>query len=349
MRAVFLIALFPFALYCIAGRAPLMGLGSRNDAERTIYVYSHRHYEQDEVIYDLFFEETGVRVSVLQGNTSSLIARLLSEGPSTPADLLILSDVGQLTQATRMGLLQNSGSDLLDMIVPIHLRDPLRRWYAITKRTRVIVYSPDRVDIGELSSYEALADPQWKNRIVARSSTHPYNISLLSSIIVSRGMEAARAWVEGVTSNFARTPQGNDRDQIRAVASGIGDVAIVNSYYVGLLRNSRLPADQEVGNSVEVFFPNQRDRGAHINVTGGGVVSGADMPEEALLLLEFLLRKDTQLRFASANYEYPINSQVSETSFLRSLGAFVEDQTDLSTISGRAIDATLLFNQAGWR
>lgn len=318
-------------------------------ADGEVNIYSHRHYDTDQALYDRFAELTGITVNVLQGSADELIERLSREGAASPADVLMTVDAGRLVRAQAMGLLQPASSALLDANVPAHLRDPDGHWFGLTRRARVIVYHPDRVSPAELSTYADLTHPRWQGRILIRSSSNIYNQSLLASIIAHEGEAAAAAWAAGLVANMARAPQGNDRDQMKAVVAGEGDLAIVNTYYVGRLIDSADQYEREVGAQVRVFFPNQDDRGAHVNVSGAGVTAGARNRGNAVELLEFLTGAEAQERFSAANYEYPVNPAVSPSPLLQSWGALVADDLPLHRLGELNADAVRVFDHAGWR
>ncbi len=315
----------------------------------TVNIYSHRHYEVDRQLYAEFSEETGIEVNVVRAGADELIERLEREGDNTPADLIITVDAGRLNRARERNLLQPVSSPRLAQQVPDNLRDEEGYWYGLTSRARVLVYHPERVNADELSTYEALAEPRWDGRIAVRSSSNIYNISLLSSLVAHHGSEAAEEWAAGVVSNLARQPQGNDRDQIKAVAAGVADIAIVNTYYVGLLGASSDEAEQEVAEQVEIFFPNQSGRGAHINVSGAGVTRHAPNTENAVRLLEFLTSAPAQREFAAANYEYPVNPEVEPAERVASWGNFEADQLNLGSLGEYADEAVAIFDDVGWR
>ena len=228
------------------------------------------------------------------------------------------------------------------------MRDPERHWYGMTVRSRVIVYAKDRVKPGALSTYEALAKPEWKGRVVARSSSNIYNQSLLASIIAANGRDKALAWAKAVRKNMARSPRGSDRDQARAVAAGLADVAIMNTYYLGILANSSVAADREVAAKVGVFFPNQDGRGAHINVSGGGVAVGSKNKKEAIRFLEFLTSAKSQETFGNVNHEYPVIIGNNKSELLKSWGSFKADDVNLSVLGAKNAEAVKLFDLAGW-
>ncbi|HLV02829.1 MAG TPA: Fe(3+) ABC transporter substrate-binding protein [Acidobacteriota bacterium] len=319
------------------------------DIAGEVNVYSHRHYEIDATLFEDFTRETGIKVNVVKGNADELIKRLELEGDQSPADLLITVDAGRLHRAKEKNLLQPIQSELVKQRVPSHLRDPEGYWFGLTQRARVIVYSKERVDPAKLSTYEALIEPEWKGRILVRSSSNIYNQSLLASMIATRGKEEALKWARGIVTNMARTPRGSDRDQIKAIASGVGDIALVNTYYLGLMLTSADPQEREAASKVAIFFPNQGDRGAHVNVSGAGVTRSAKNVENAVHLLEFLVDEDAQGLFARANSEYPVNPAVEPSELLQSWGDFKADTLNLPLLGEHNLDAVQIFDQAGWR
>ena len=324
----------------------MLAVASVSAAE--LNVYSHRHYDSDAILFKQFTKETGIEVNVVKGSADQLIQRLVSEGKNSPADLLLTVDAGRLHRAKAAGVLQPAKSKLLAKNVPASMRDPEGHWYGMTVRSRVLVYSKDRVKPSELSTYEALAKPEWKGRVVARSSSNIYNQSLLASIIAANGSDKALAWAKAVRKNMARTPRGSDRDQARAVAAGLADVAIMNTYYLGILANSSVAADREVVAKVGVFFPNQDGRGAHINVSGGGVTASAKNKKEAIRFLEFLTSAKSQETFGKVNYEYPVVIKNNQSDLLKSWGAFKADKVNLSLLGAKNAEAVKLFDLAGW-
>lgn len=318
-------------------------------ADSVVDVYSHRHYPSDQELYDRFTEETGIEVNVVTGSADQLITRLATEGEGTPADVLITVDAGRLHRARSQGLLQPVSSDTLEARVPEHLRHPEGYWYGLTRRSRVIAYSRDRVSEDELPTYEELADDRWEGEVLVRSSENVYNQSLLASLIAHHGEEAAREWAQGVVDNMARAPQGGDTDQVMGVAAGVGDLAIVNHYYVARLKTSDDPEEQRVGEAVGVHFPNQDGRGAHVNVSGAGVTAAADDPEAAVRLLEFLTSPDAQRMFAQATKEFPVNPEVEPTGLLQSWAGFRADTLNLSVLGEQNDRAVRIFGQVGWQ
>ncbi len=314
-----------------------------------ITLYTHRHYEADDTLFKAFTEESGIKVNVVKSGADQLMERLKQEGENSPADLLMTADAGRLHRAKEANLLQSADSALLKERIPAALRDPDGHWFGFTSRARVIVYAKDRVKPGDLSTYEDLADKKWRGRILARSSSNIYNQSLLASIIANHGEKEALAWARAVRGNMARPPQGSDRDQMRGVAAGLADIAIVNTYYVGLLKNSADPKDREVAEKIGVFFPNQDGRGAHINVSGAGIVKTSKNKADAVKLLEFLASDKAQASFPNATYEYPVVEGVAWSDLLKSWGKFKPDLLNLAKLGEFNKDAVKTFGRAGWQ
>ena len=314
-----------------------------------VNVYSHRHYEADRELFRRFTEQTGIEVNVVTASADELITRLENEGEASPADVLITVDAGRLHRAKTRDLLQSVTSEALEAAVPDHLRDRDDTWWGLTRRARIVAYSRDRVDPAELSTYLELADEKWQGRILIRSSGNVYNQSLLSSILAHHGEGTATAWAEGIVRNMAKRPSGGDTDQVKAVAAGLGDVAVVNTYYVARLADSEAPEDRRVADEVGVFFPDQGGHGAHVNVSGAGVTRHARNRDEAISLLEFLVGEEAQALFASANHEYPVRPGVAWSPILESWGRFEADTLDLTVLGERNEAAVRIFDRAGWR
>ncbi|MEM0940452.1 MAG: Fe(3+) ABC transporter substrate-binding protein [Bacteroidota bacterium] len=316
--------------------------------EQAVNVYTHRHYDVDQQLFSQFEEETGIRVNVVNANADELIQKMEAEGEESPADVLITVDAGRLARAKEKGLLQSADSEFLNATIPTHLKDNENNWFALTKRARIIAYAKERVQPEELSTYEALTSEEWQGKILIRSSSNIYNQSLLASIIANNGEDNARKWVTRMVENMARTPKGNDRDQVKAVAAGEGDLAIVNTYYLGRMLNSKDPLEQEASRRVGIFFPNQSDRGAHINISGAGIARYAPNKENAIEFIEYLASKPAQEVFAQANYEYPVHPDVPPTELLQSWGNFKEDDLSLSKLGEYNKLANLIFDAGGW-
>lgn len=314
-----------------------------------VNVYSSRHYKADRDLYKRFRAKTGIKVNVVQGKANALFERLKREGRNSPADILITVDAGNLARAQAAKLFQPVRSALIDAAVPTAYREPAGHWVGLTMRARVIMYHKDRIKPSQLSTYESLADPRWKGRILIRSSNNIYNQSLVASLIAANGAGQTLAWAKALVANMARRPKGGDRDQIRAVGAGEGDIAISNTYYLGRLTASKKAKDKALVKKIGVFFPNQAGRGAHVNISGAGVTRYARNKAEALKLLEFLVQKDSQVLFSKANFEYPVRPDVPISKTIANWGEFRADKINVSELGKRNADAVRLMDQAGWR
>ena len=313
-----------------------------------INIYTHRHYDSDKILFKKFTDMSGIKVNVIKGSADQLIQRLQSEGKNSPADILLTVDAGRLVRAKDMGLLEPVSSKILTKNIPEMMRDSENHWFGLSVRARVIAYAKNRIKAHELSTYEDLADPKWRGKIVVRSSNNIYNQSLLASLINKNGSKKALEWAKSVRKNMARKPRGNDRDQARAVASGVADLAIINTYYLGLLANSSDKADREVAEKLNIFFPNQDGRGTHINVSGAAVTKSSKNKKEAIKFLEFLTEKENQRIFSEANYEYPLDYNNSKSKIHLKWGRFKADSINLSILGKNNAEAVKIFDLAGW-
>ncbi|MGA1624474.1 MAG: Fe(3+) ABC transporter substrate-binding protein [Prochlorothrix sp.] len=314
-----------------------------------VNLYTARHYDTDETLYQEFTEATGIEIQVIQGEADELIERIRNEGEQSPADVFMAVDAGRLWRAEEAGLFQPVTSEVLTSSVPESLRHPEGLWFGLTKRARVLVYNPETVDPAELSTYEALAEPQWQGRVCIRSSGNIYNQSLLGSMVETLGVEATEAWAKGLVANLAREPEGGDTDQIKAVAAGQCDVAVANHYYWARLAKSEKPEDQDVVAKTAVFFPNQDDRGTHVNISGAGVVATAPNPENAVTFLEFLVSPEAQSTFANGNNEYPVVDGVALDPIVAELGEFKVDEVNVTSYGRNNPEVVKLVDRAGWR
>jgi iron(III) transport system substrate-binding protein len=319
------------------------------DSPGVVNVYTHRHYDTDKELFAAFTEATGIAVNVVSASADELIQKLAMEGERSPADVLITVDAGRLVKAKEMNLLQPVSSALLNSHVPVHLRDADGNWFGLTQRARVFVYAKDRVKAEELVSYESLADPRWKGKILIRSSDNIYNQSLLASIIAHQGEEAAAVWAAGIVANMAVPPKGGDRDQIKAVAAGTGDIAIVNTYYFGKMAVEGDEEERKLAEGLGVFFPNQTDRGTHVNISGAGVTRYAPNRQNAIRFIDYLASNEAQAKFAQANYEYPVKPGVAIAPILESWGTFKADELPLENLGTFNAAAVKVFDRAGWK
>lgn len=318
-------------------------------ADEVLNIYSHRHYGIDQEVNAAFTEKTGIEVKVVNADADQLIERLKSEGENSPADLLVTVDAGRLQSAREQGLLQPLQSEVLEAATPVGLRDPDGYWYPYTARARIIIVSDERVEEGAITTYEQLADERWRGKVAIRSSSSAYNQAWVASMVAANGVEATEDWARGVVANMARPPQGGDRDQIRAVASGLADVCISNAYYLGIMLNSTDPADREAASKVRVVFPNQDGRGAFLNVSAAGVTRHAKNIDAARKYLEFLVSDEVQQMIANGSYEYPISLDFRATPTFEAWGAFKYDTTSFPEIGDRLDDAITIFDKVGWQ
>ena len=318
-------------------------------AAEQVNIYNSRHYGTDQQLWDAFTAQTGIRVNVVEGTHEQLIQRMQSEGANSPADVFITVDAGRLAQASSLGLLQPVRSPTLEAAVPAHLRDPDGLWYGLAMRARILAYAKDRIDPALIQTYEALADPKLKGQVLVRSSTNVYNLSLVGSILAANGPEQTQAWCEGLVANMARPPEGGDTDQLKAVAAGVGGVAISNSYYLARLAASAKPEDQEVAEKLAVVFPNQNDRGTHVNVSGAAVLKSAPNKDNAIKLIEFLAAPESQRYFADVSFEYPVNREVKPHPILAAWGEFKQDQLNPTLYAQNAAEAAMIMDRCGWR
>ena len=314
-----------------------------------INIYSYRQEILIRPLIDRFEEKTGIVVNLVNGKADVLLERLKSEGDNSPADILLTADAGRLVRAKEAGVLKSVESDALNSLIPAKFRDPEGYWYGLSMRARVIYTSVDRMKEGEITTYEQLADPKWKNSICIRSSSNVYNQSLLGSLIVHNGEEAAQKWADGVVANMARKPQGGDRDQIKAIAAGECDIAVGNTYYLGRMLASGDDADKEAGSKVRVIFPNQDGRGTHVNVSGGAITKSSHNTEDAIKFLEFLASDEAQVIYAQSVYEYPLRAEIEKSPVIANWGDFKADDLPLADFASKQKEAVQIFDKAGWR
>lgn len=310
-----------------------------------VNVYSLRQEFLVAPLFEKFTEETGVKVNVIFAE-KGLVERIKQEGANSPADLLMTVDISRIQQAVDAGVTDTVSSDVIDANIPAHLRDPEGRWFALTQRGRGIYASKDRVSDGEVTSYEDLADPKWKGRICTRSGSHVYNVALFASMIAVHGEEKAKAWLEGLKSNLARKPQGNDRAQVKAIKEGECDLAIGNTYYYGkMLENEE---QRPWAEAVNIVFPNQDGRGMSMNISGVSLIKNAPNRDNAVKLMEFLTGDVAQQIYAEVNYEYPVKPGVEWAENVKSWGTFKADELSLAEIARLSPDAIKMVDQIGY-
>lgn len=314
-------------------------------SDDVVNVYSYRQEFLVNPLIEAFEKETGIDVKVVFAK-EGLVQRLKAEGINSPADVIWTADLNRIEEFQNEGLLQPVVSDTLSANIPAQYRHPDGLWYGLTMRARVIYASKTRVKPGEVDTYEDLAKPHMKGRVCTRSGKHPYNISLLASVIAAKGADEAQTWIQGVKDNLARRPQGNDRAQVKAIKEGECDVSIGNSYYFGkMLTNDEKPEEKEWANAVNLIFPNQNDRGAHVNVSTAAITKSAQHRDAAVKFLEFLSSDGAQRIFAAENFEYPLKEGVAIDPMVASWGTFVADNRNLSEIVAQQSEATKMMDR----
>ena len=314
-----------------------------------VNVYSARGEDLIKPALDTFTEQTGIKVNLITESADALIRRIQLEGANSPADVLLTVDAGRLFRAKEAGILASLKSPILTQRIPSAYRDPDNQWFGLSLRSRVIMFDKSRVSAEEISSYEDLADPKWKGEICIRSSGNIYNQSLLASLIEHHGEEATEVWAEGLVSNMARRPQGGDRDQIRAAVAGQCKLAVANTYYLAGMLNSDVDTDVEVAQKIGVLWPNQDNRGAHMNVSGAGLIKGSKNVEEARQLIEFLSDDYAQGWYSEVNNEYSVRADIPVSTTLQGFGPFKADQLNLEVLGKNNEAAVRLADRAGWQ
>ena len=334
MRAIIMVC-----LVCVL--SPLAALAGE------VNIYSHRQQFLLQPFLDKFTAQTGIKTNVVFA-AKGLAQRLEAEGPASPADLVLTVDISRLSDYAERGLFQPVESDILNAQIPSHLRSDDNIWFGLSKRARIIAVSQDRVAEGEITRIEDLADPKWQGRVCTRKGSHVYNRALLASLIAHHGVAAATDWATALVDNLARRPQGNDRAQAKAIYAGECDVAIMNHYYYGKMLTAEETEQQEWASAIRLIFPNQQDRGAHINISGGGVAKYAPNKENAVKLLEFLVSEDAQQLYGEVNYEYPVVESVPMAEALSLWGQFKADSLPIEALAENASKAQMIINQTGW-
>ena len=326
----------------------LLAAGATPAQDNVLNLYSARHYQTDEALYDNFTKATGIKINRLDGKEDELVERIRNEGVSSPADILITVDASRLEVADRLGLFQPIRSAVLDQRVPAGLRTP--NWIAFSTRARVIVHNKVAVKKEDVQSYEALADPKLKGQVCMRSGSHPYNLSLGAAVIAHDGEVKAEQWARGLVANFARSPKGGDTDQLLAVAAGECGVTVSNTYYLVRLMRSTKPADQEAVGRLGIVWPNQKSWGTHVNVSGAGILKHAPHRDAAQKFLEYLASDEAQGYFANGNNEWPVvKSAVAKNKELESLGSFKPDALPVGDLAKNVTAAQKAYDRAGWK
>lgn len=339
-----LVGVAVLTLGIMTGCAPKVE-NSSSDKNEVVNVYSARHYDVDKELYKQFEEETGIKVNVVEGKAPELLERLKREGKDTQADVFATADIANLYQAVESDLTQPIESEIVNKNIPQNLRGENNEWVGFTTRARIVAYDKEKVKPEELSTYEDLTSDKWKGEILVRPSDSSYNQSLLASFIELNGEEKAKEWAQGIVNNMARQPEGNDRDQVKAVAAGEGKLAIVNSYYIGALLNSEDPEEVKAGEKVGVFFPEN----THVNVSGAVLSKYSKNKENAVKFIEFMTEEKAQEAMTNKNYEYPANPSVEPTELLKSWGEFKPQDINITKIGEYNKKAVEIFNEVGWK
>ncbi len=321
--------------------------------DKEVNVYTSRHYDSDAKLYEDFTKESGIKVNIISARGKALIERLRSEGENSPADILITVDSGNLWKVQDYGLFRSIKSSLINSVVPKNYRGENDEWIALAKRARVIFYNKNKYSYEDLKklSYEDLDSREWQNKLAIRSSNNLYNQSLVASLISRYGEKYTENWAKGLVKNFARKPQGNDRAQIIAVANNEADLAIANSYYLGLMLSGKKGEKQlSAGKKVNILFPSQEKNGAHINISGAGILKSAKNYENAIKFLEFMISEKAQKHLVENTYEYPINSKVKPSPLIAQFGLkFKEDSIKVSEFGKYNSAALKLMDRVGWQ
>ena len=318
-------------------------------ADGEVNLYSARKEKLIKPLLDTFTENTGIKVNLVTAKAGPLLKRLTTEGKNSPADLFITSDAGRLHKADEAGVLQATNSEVLNKAIPASFRDPDGVWYGLSLRARPIFYVKGKVKPEELSTYEALADDKWKNRICIRSSSNIYNQSLVASMIANNGEAKTQEWANKFVKNLARKPKGGDRDQIKAAAAGECDIAIANTYYYGAMINGKDEKQHKAAAALDIFWPNQADRGTHVNISGIAMTKAAKNKANAQKLMEFLVNDESQNWYAQVNHEYPVVASGDWSDTLKTWGTFNADSLNLAKLGKLNKDASQLMDKAKWK
>ncbi len=316
--------------------------------EKVLNLYSARHYQTDEALYANFSKQTGIKINRIEAKEDELLERIRNEGAQSPADIFLTVDAARLAKADELGIFAPLQSKVLEARIPAHLRSA--DWAAFSTRARVIIYNKANIKPEDVQNYEDLAHPKLKSQVCSRSGSHPYNLSLLASLIAHMTELKAEEWARGVVANFARSPKGGDTDQIKAVAAGECGVAISNSYYFARLMRSSKPEDKKMIENLGVIWPNQKKQGAHMNISGGGILKTAPNKEAAMKFMEYLATDEAQRYFADGNNEWPAVPGVkTDNPALAALGKFKADTLPIPTLAKNAALAQKIYDRAGWK
>jgi len=329
------------------------GTAAAQAQDRVLNLYSARHYQTDEALYDNFTKATGIKINRVDADDAGILARLQAEGSASPADVILLVDAARLWRGEQDGLFQPVKSALLDQRVPAQFRGGDKgqgaQWFGLSTRARFVVYDKSRLKAADVDSYEKLAAPALKGQFCVRSGSHPYNLSLFGSVLEHLGSQKTEAWLKGLVANMARAPKGGDTDQIKAVASGECGVALTNSYYYARLLRSNKADDKAVMDKVGVVFPNQSSWGTHVNVAGAAVARHAKNRQAAVQFLEYLASDQAQRYFADGNNEYPIVAGLAPNAALTSLGSFKSETVPIAKVGANTVLVQQMLDRVGFK
>lgn len=324
--------------------------------DKVLNLYSARHYQTDEVMYDTFTKTTGIKINRVDADDAGIVARLRAEGAASPADVILLVDAARMASADSQGLFQPIKSAKLDAAIPANLRADATKdgvsWTGFSTRARVIIYDPLRVKAADVATYEQLADPKLKGLVCTRSGSHPYNLSLFATVVERLGDAKGEAWLKGVVDNMARAPKGGDTDQIKAVASGECGVALTNTYYVARMIKSSKPEDRSVMEKVRVVFPNQGTSGTHVNIAGAAVAKHAKNKDNAIAFMEFLASPFAQDYFANGNNEFPaVKGLKVDNPAIKAMGGdnFKAEQIPLGVVAKNMTKVQQMLDRTGYK
>lgn len=315
------------------------------DGDQVVNIYSARHYNTDDALYEGFTEQTGIEVNVIEGKDSELLERLKSEGANSPADVFLTVDAGRLWRAEQENLFQPVTSEALETNIPANLRHPDGLWYGLSQRARIFVYDPEKVNLEEMSTYEDLADPKWQGRICIRSSGNIYNLSLMSALIEKNGPDTMETWTQSFAQNLAREPEGGDIPQIQGVADGSCELAVVNHYYLARMLKSEDPQERAAAEKVRAFFPAD----THVNISGAGVLVNAPNKDNAVMFLDYMASPEAQEFFAQQNNEYPAMEGIALDPVLDNFGDFTPSTINVVSYGKHSAEAIEMMDRAGWK
>jgi iron(III) transport system substrate-binding protein len=316
--------------------------------EKTVNLYSARHYQTDEALYANFTKQTGIKINRIEAGENELLERIKNEGANSPADVLLTVDAARLAQADELKLFAPVTSALLEAKIPAQLRT--RDWYAFSTRARVILYNKTAVNPADVQDYQDLANPRLTGKVCVRSGSHPYNLSLGAAMLEHMGEQKTTDWARGLVANFARAPKGGDTDQIKAVAAGECGVALVNSYYVARMLRSERPDEKKAMEAVAIVWPNQKSTGTHINISGGGMLKNAPNKDAAVKFLEYLASEQAQVYFADGNNEWPVVAGVRTSNpALEAMGKFKAETINVGALARNQVAVQKIYDRAGWQ